>query len=130
MKLIIAGGRKYQFTKADYMNLYKIRKEVTEVVSGHSGYVDKETKELYGADLYGEAWASTYGIPVKKFIANWGKYGKSAGPMRNQAMAAYADALAVFPGGKGTKNMLLNAQNLNLRIYRFDAQNEKSSHLP
>ena len=118
MKLIIAGGRRYQFTPDDFLKLYKIRTLVSEVVSGHSGLILKDGT-IYGADLYGEAWAKTYNIPVTPFPANWKKYGNAAGPIRNKQMARYADALAIFPGGTGSADMLAQAQIQSLKIYDF-----------
>ncbi len=55
-------------------------------------------------------------IPIKKFVPDWTKYGKVAGPIRNAEMAAYADAVILFPGGKGTTNMLETAKEFNLDI--------------
>lgn len=98
MKLIIAGGRNYVFTGADIDRLDRIHKAkpATEVVSGRAS----------GADAEGERWARFNGIPVKAFPADWEVYGRKAGPIRNKAMAQYADAVALFPGGKGTRSML------------------------
>lgn len=97
MKLIIAGGRNYQFTGADYaaLDALHLLRGVSEVVSGCAS----------GADKCGEEWAKRNNIPVKPFPANWKAFGRSAGPIRNRQMAEYADALALFPGGKGTANM-------------------------
>lgn len=97
MKLIIAGGRDYQFNRRDIALLNDIHKKytITEVVSGAAP----------GADMHGEMWAATNGIPVKQFPADWDKHGRAAGPIRNRQMADYAEALAIFPGGRGTRSM-------------------------
>ena len=42
--------------------------------------------ECRGADLMGRRAAETLGIPVQKFPADWKKYGKRAGFMRNRQM--------------------------------------------
>jgi hypothetical protein len=107
MKLIIAGGRNYKFADADIARLDAIREEITEVVSGGAT----------GADREGERWAEKHEIPVKVFPADWERHGKSAGPRRNREMAAYADAVVLFPGGRGTINMMIEAQMANLKIY-------------
>lgn len=106
MKLIIAGGRDYRFTAADNRRLDEIQ-GVTEVVSGCQT----------GADFWGEVWAKDRGIPIQPFPANWNAYGLDAGPIRNEAMAAYADAVVLFPGGRGTNNMLKKAKRAGLKIY-------------
>src|SRR6476661_8492494 len=98
MKLIIAGGRDYDVTQQDIQALDTIP-DVTEVVSGGAG----------GADACGEDWAAMRGIPCKSFRADWLKHGKAAGPIRNRKMAEYADAVVLFPGGKGTDSMFREA---------------------
>lgn len=111
MKLIIAGGRDYVFTHLDYNRLTEIHQKywVKEVVSGGARGADKE----------GEGWADLKGIPVKRFPARWEQIGKAAGHHRNSQMACYADALAVFPGGKGTANMVKQAREQGLQIFDF-----------
>lgn len=56
---------------------------------------------------------------MKVFPADWNKYGKKAGPIRNKKMANYAEALLAIWDGKscGTKNMIQQAKENNLRIY-------------
>ena len=114
MKLIIAGGRGYYVSEADHMKLDEIlvAENVTEVVSGGAS----------GADYGGELWAAKRGIPVKKFPANWNKHGKAAGFMRNTEMAAYADAVVLFPGGRGTEHMGQEASRAGLKIFNFTKQ--------
>ena len=52
-----------------------------------------------GADKLGEQYAKERGFKLTKFPANCNKYGKTAGPKRNQQMAQYADALiAIWDG--------------------------------
>lgn len=106
MRLIIAGGRRHYLTPADYEWLDTIE-GVTEVVSGGAT----------GVDECGEKWANLRGLPVKRFPAEWDRLGKRAGYARNESMAIYADALAIFPGGKGTNNMRLVANRLGIPIY-------------
>lgn len=109
LKLIIAGGRGYQFTDADRKRLNDLaaENEIAEVVSGGAR----------GADRCGEMWAQHGGIPVRLFRADWGQYGAKAGPIRNGQMAEYADALVAFPGGSGTANMVAQATQRGLRVW-------------
>ena len=116
-KLIIAGGRDYQLTPQDYERLDGIPM-VKEVISGTAR----------GADTCGEQWAERKGIPVKRFPADWEKFGKTAGIIRNSQMAQYAASLgpggscALFPGGRGTDNMHLLAEQHGLIIYDWRGQ--------
>lgn len=112
MRLIIAGGRDYYLSEKDYLylDLLHLSRGVTCVISGCAD----------GADLCGINWANRNGIPVKKFSVtkeDWVKYGKAAGPMRNERMAKVADAVVLFPGGAGTDNMFKQANKYRLDIY-------------
>jgi hypothetical protein len=118
MKTIIAGGREYIFTESDIqlLNRLRIQIPITEVVSGGAR----------GADRCGEMWASKHNIPIKLFPANWDKHGKSAGAKRNKQMAQYADAVILFPGGRGTDCMFTLAEEEKIKIfdYRYGEDND------
>lgn len=118
IRLIIAGGRSYEFTPQDFERLDKIANEcdVTEVVSGAAT----------GADTYGEHWAALNNIPVKRFCPNW-KLGKFGPIARNGQMASYADAVALFPGGRGTEDMHKQAAQHGLLIFDFRGDDSASS---
>jgi len=113
MKLIIAGGRNF----SDKRRVYKALKQVADkhgkdnmmVISGGAT----------GADSLGELAAKALGIKVKRFPANWKKYGKSAGPKRNAQMANEGTHLIAFWDGKsrGTMNMINNAKKKGLSVY-------------
>lgn len=110
MKLIIAGGRDYEFSQEDYDRLTIAFSDVVdEVVSGCAN----------GADACGEIWARSHNIPVKHFPADWKKYGKSAGYRRNVDMAKYADAAVLFPGGRGTEHMYNIAMERGLVVFNW-----------
>ncbi len=83
MRAIIAGGRDYAWTEADFGRLDRLRAEhgITEVVSGGAT----------GADRLGELWAKSRALPRRVFRADWKTHGRAAGPRRNAEMAAYAD---------------------------------------
>ncbi len=103
MKLIIAGSRELSLWPEDiddgFDEFVLSRLDVTEVVSGGAR----------GVDDSGEAWAAARGLRVKRFPADWNRYGKAAGSIRNEQMARYADAAILFFKEKpspGTSNML------------------------
>lgn len=113
MKTIIAGSR----TFADYVMLHRecMQHPITEVVSGGAP----------GADRLGERWAEARALPVTKFPADRSKHGRKAGPIRNEKMARYAEALVAFWDGesKGTKNMIDLAlkYGLKVNVVQFEA---------
>lgn len=49
--------------------------------------------------------------------AGWRRYRRGAGPIRNREMAA--DAVAVFPGVWGTRNMRAEAHRAGKRLFDF-----------
>ena len=112
MKVIIAGGRNYVFVKTDGLVLESLHlsNRFTEIISGGCS----------GADEDGGLFAVTHKLPIKYFNTDWKLYGKSAGPIRNKEMAEYADAIILFPGGKGTASMRAEAKKAGLEIL-YDA---------
>jgi len=128
MRVIVAGGR--DFKKMDFMfsKLDKIlfnQGENVEIVSGGQVTIDEKTGNKWGADYFGEMYATTYRhCKLTVFKAEWGKYGNFACPLRNKQMAEYSDALIAFWNGKskGTKNMIEEAKvnGLKVRIITYD----------
>ena len=111
MKLIIAGSRTItNYTPVNVTKwLHAFNLRPTEIVSGGAR----------GIDELGERWAKLYGIIMKRFNPDWITHGKAAGPIRNQQMAEYADALMVVWDGKsrGTKNMMEEMKKVDKPIY-------------
>lgn len=72
-----------------------------------------------GADQMGETYAQSKGYDVKIMPADWNRYGKSAGPIRNRAMADVSDVLVAFWDGKsrGTMHMISLARAKGLRVH-------------
>lgn len=109
-KLIIAGSRTFD----DYLMLSAVAENLPyfqEIVSGGAK----------GADKLGERWAKNRAINISRFDADWHKYGKGAGMMRNWEMADYADALLAFWDGKsrGTADMIKKARHRSLKVWIF-----------
>lgn len=115
MKVIIAGSRDLKVTPEEIQAAVDASGfEVTEHVSGHA----------LGVDVVGEVWAWKHEprrIPTKVFYADWLNLKRAAGPIRNRAMAEYADALiAIYRKGKltpGTRSMISEARKRGLKIY-------------
>lgn len=51
-------------------------------------------------------------------IADWSKYGKAAGPMRNQKMLDEykPDLVVALPGGRGTADMVSRARVAGVEV--------------
>ena len=108
MKLIVAGGRDYHLTLHDIRRL-ESSNAITKIVSGGASGVDNDA----------EKWGESRGIPVRIFKADWKRYGRCAGPLRNREMADSADAVALFPGGRGTTSMYNEATKRGLEIFDY-----------
>ena len=109
MKTIIAGSRTITDIKHVLDAAAVCGWLISEVVSGTAR----------GVDLLGEQAAAMAGVPVKRFPADWDKYGKKAGYLRNMQMAEYAEALlAIWDGiSAGTNHMINIAKTKGLRTY-------------
>jgi hypothetical protein len=92
-----------------YTAIREAKFEITEVVCGEAGGVDK----------MGRWWATHKNIPISSFPADWKKDGRQAGFMRNVRMADYAEALiAVWDGkSRGTAHMVGVAMDRGLKIH-------------
>ncbi|MGX9981171.1 DUF2493 domain-containing protein [Methylobacterium fujisawaense] len=71
-----------------------------------------------GADTGADRWARSSEIPVTCFRADWDRYGRQAGPLRNTQMLAEGrpDAVIAFPGGAGTADMVRKARAAGLPV--------------
>lgn len=103
LKLIVAGGREFK----DYQRLSAEIFAYAEGVGDNVG-VSLVSGMARGADALGYRFAKEHNVKVYEFPADWNKYGKRAGYLRNAEMAQFADALMAFWDGKsrGTKHMI------------------------
>lgn len=116
LKVIIAGCRHYaeRCYVAEAMEAWREaypNRRITEVVWGCAA----------GIDSLGAEWATEQRIQLKAFPADWNRYGRAAGPIRNERMAEYADALvAIWDGrSKGTYNMIQEANRHGLLVFVY-----------
>lgn len=112
--IIVCGGRHFE----NYALLCKTLAEnfgndIEEIVSGH----------CVGADTLGEKWAKEHGVACKIFPAEWKRYGKKAGPMRNKQMVDYVDgfakkAVVAFTSSNsvGTRNTIALAKRKGISV--------------
>lgn len=109
MRVIIAGTKSICDGATVRMAIEASGFQITEVVSGGSRGVDKSAERIAKSDR----------IPLKRFPADWDRYGKKAGPLRNREMAAYADALiAVWDGeSRGTRHMIETMRKAGKPVY-------------
>lgn len=115
-KVIIAGSRQfndYELLEKRMLQLFGST-PIDVIISGHAK----------GADTLGEKYAKDYGVKLEIYPADWNKYGKYAGYLRNEIMANHGDVLVAFWNGesKGTKHMINIAleKGLEVHVIRVD----------
>lgn len=115
-KVIVAGGRNFD----DYERLSKTLETFrTSIWKGdHADDIEIVSGGARGADSLGERWAKDNHVGVMLFPAEWNKYGKKAGILRNEEMGDYADTLIAFWDGKsrGTEHMIKYAGKNGLNV--------------
>lgn len=116
IKRVVIGGCR------DYNNYY--------IFKIHVDHLLQNIKQQYnivivsggasGVDSLAEQYAKDNNYTFELFPANWNKYGKSAGPRRNEEMVQVADFVIAFwdYNSKGTKSLieLTKKYNKPLRI--------------
>lgn len=138
VRVIIAGSRNFEDFAILEKECCKAFKSLAD--DGYlSGHVKEDCSNIEiisgtarGADRLGETFALKYKIKVKRFPAQWNKYGKKAGYVRNKIMADYAaksdmcGVLIAFWDGesRGTKMMIDMAKKNNLKIFVINVDDE------
>ena len=109
MKIAVTGGRNYDDKSTVYAALDSLRP--THLILGDAS----------GADTLALHYALDYGVFFQVFGADWDKWGKTAGPIRNGEMIHIGkpDCLAAFPGGWGTKNCKWVATNAGVPVINY-----------
>ncbi|MDB5541822.1 MAG: 20, APCd gp20, partial [Devosia sp.] len=117
--LIVCGGRDYQDRERVFAALDKAHARTRIELLVHGACLDSKTGMLLGADRWADEWAAENGVKVERHLADWGMWGKAAGPMRNKQMAeAGAHGCIAFPGGVGTANMCGHAARFKIPIWK------------
>ena len=110
MKVLITGGRSYADRATVFRELDKLHAETTITVLIHGAAT--------GADTLADSWAKSRGVEVIACPADWSRHGRAAGPIRNKAMLTdhKPELLLAFPGGRGTANMIGQAQAAGVKV--------------
>ena len=117
MRLLVCGGR-------DYADRHALYKGIADVLNWRA-YGDEPNDSWLppkgtviisggasGADEMAIDWAIVHWVPFEEYRAEWNKYGKKAGYLRNKRMLdeGQPDHVLAAPGGKGTANMVALAK--------------------
>lgn len=124
VRIIVAGCR-------DFTNYTRIKSELDIFINFlyKSGFKKSDILLISGGakgvDSFAERYAKENHFKMKCFQADWDKYGRAAGPIRNETMAKYAaengfglSYLYAFWDRKsrGTKNMIETAKKYKIPV--------------
>ena len=108
-KVLVTGDRNWQSENVIMRELRKMKPDI--VVEGGAK----------GADSLAKKAANKLGIEVREYQAEWDKYGRAAGPIRNQEMLREKPDLVLafhsnIEKSKGTKNMITLARRQGVPV--------------
>lgn len=112
-RVLVCGGRKFRNRELMFRVLDASDKAqaIGVIISGMA----------YGADTLAVEWAKKWGVTVEGYPADWDRYGRSAGPRRNQQMLdeGKPDVVYAFPGGVGTADMVKRAHKAGVTVVKI-----------
>lgn len=120
MKLAIVGSRK--FSDYAWMEQCLLRRfsveDIEAVISGGAR----------GTDSLAARFAGEHHLPLVVVPADWKRYGRKAGPLRNAEIVSRADTVAAFWDGlsRGTRDAIARARLAGKRVEVFPGTNGSS----
>lgn len=111
-RILVCGGR-------DYVHKWKVF-EILDLFKGQVQFIIHGAAR--GADLLAREWALINSIEELPFKADWDRFGLAAGPIRNKKMLVegHPDLVIAFPGGKGTANMITQAEKAGVTVMKIE----------
>jgi hypothetical protein len=126
-RILVCGGRDYATDNIQqYKFMHGVLNQLTWLIS--ENYIENDN--WYPTDITiieggadgADSAASDYAImnlcKLETYCADWGKYGKQAGYVRNDQMLREGkpDLVLAFPGGKGTAMMIRLARKAGVEV--------------
>lgn len=114
IRILVCGGRRYRDRERVFQVLDSYARVFTIEVVIHG--------DASGADKLADEWAKARGIEVQPFPANWTKFGRAAGPIRNGSMLRWGNPTHViaFPGHDGTADMVGKARRAGVPVVEVE----------
>lgn len=124
MKVLVCGGRDYsdKVTVWNTLSDFDRKNPIELLIHGACKHWDNDNRCWIGADRFASEWARAFRTPQLPFPADWKRFGKAAGPMRNQDMLVTGcpDIVLAFQGGRGTADMVRRAELREVAVVRID----------
>ena len=112
---LVCGGRDLDWIYDDAL------RALDEAWRVHCQFDNLVTGDAAGADEIARSWAKSRKMPCRVFYADWERYGKGAGHIRNQEMLdkGCPDIVFAFPGGPGTADMMSRTVRAKIKLVRL-----------
>jgi len=114
LRVLICGGRDYADRDAlhEVLDRLHAERQFALVISGGA----------HGADAMAHDWAISRGIAAEVYMAEWARFGRKAGPLRNLRMLQEGkpNLVVAFPGGRGTANMVGQANSAGIEVIAYE----------
>ena len=116
MRVLVCGGRHY----ANRQNVYNTLDEIAGITEEKPLPLDFTLIHggATGADALADDWGVINWVLIREFKADWKRYGRAAGPIRNKQMLdeGKPDIVIAFLGGEGTRGMIALARAAGVPI--------------
>lgn len=128
-RVLIYGGR--DFGNFHASNLWPAQRAIREAEyrAGYdflsASFPDRDVVVIQGgatgADRIGADWAGCSECAMEEYRAEWGRWGRAAGSLRNHRMLSEGkpDIAVQFPGGRGTADMRRRLQAAGIPIIEY-----------
>lgn len=114
--------KKWAELRLIHRTLDKIASERSSYYNEHDNWLPTDfhiiAGKAKGADSGAVDWAVVNWVSFKEYPADWSKYGKRAGYIRNKQMLEEGkpDLVIAFPGGRGTAMMVDLAKKAGVEV--------------
>ena len=128
MKILVCGGRNYNDKNVVFKTLDQACKEFSINYKPNDNWLPSDITIVHGAaagaDSLADQWAVVNWCGNKPYPADWKKYGRAAGYIRNKKMLdeEHPDLVIAFPGGRGTDMMVGLAKGEKVPIWKIDLE--------
>lgn len=119
--ITVAGPRDYTNSEFVYSELDKI---LSRIINRYNRRIHIVEGGAAGVDAIAKQYAISRNMLFTEVRAEWNKFGRSAGPIRNSKMAEISNyCIAFYRGSKGTASMILEALKKDKNVYLVSVSN-------
>jgi hypothetical protein len=116
-RVLVCGGREYADDDilCDYLNHRLADWDFKLLIHG----------DAPGADRMADAWAMAHGVQPAACRANWRRWPRCAGPIRNNRMLILQPQMCIaFPGNRGTADMIRQCKTAGIEVWDVPARRD------